>query len=234
MTAILSPTESAPALVEQPGAWPNGSESVSKPKFTQGKGCNNRKLSDADRAEIARLYTTPLPDGTWMGVTAIAKRFGVAHTAIQHNLKRDGVKMRTAKEAHQGKRCKPVTNLPVGDAPPCKCGCGEATAWNQRKNRWNRYVKGHYTRKGEQGPMYIDGRSHLPYAEDWPQISLAMRRRDGFKCQRCFGDSRNLHVHHIDCDKLNNDPANLITLCGSCHGTVHAEMRKGVVPSCQS
>jgi len=58
----------------------------------------------------------------------------------------------------------------------------------------NVFVKGHYVLRGELHPAYIDGRSHLPYTEDWPLISLAMRRRDGFKCQRCFGPSRRLHV----------------------------------------
>ena len=28
---------------------------------------------------------------------------------------------------------------------------------------------------------------------------------------------RNLHIHHIDYDKLNCKPENLITLCHSCH-----------------
>ena len=218
--------QNGPALRKQPGPRPKGyalstKQSISRPTW---------KLSSEDKAEIIRLYTTPLPDGTWMGTTTIAKRFGVTHPCVQYHLKRAGVKMRSAAEAHSGgKRCKPIKNLPVGDAPLCKCGCESVTEWNQRKNRWNRYVAGHYTQRGEQNHAHIDGRSHLPYAEDWPAISLATRRRDGFKCQRCFGPSRNLHVHHIDCDKQNNGPENLITLCAPCHGTVHAEMRKGVI-----
>lgn len=203
-------------------------------QFTSGKGCNNRKLSDADRDEVVRLYTTPLPDGTWMGVTSIARRFGVRHYVIQSLLKQRGVRMRSAKEAHAGgKRCKPIKNLPIGDPPECRCGCGETTEWNRRGNRWNVFVKGHYIPRGELAPGYIDGRSYEPYAEDWPRVSLAIRRRDGFKCQRCLGPSRRLHVHHIDCDKKNNAEENLVTLCAVCHGTVHAELRKGVVPSCQ-
>jgi 5-methylcytosine-specific restriction endonuclease McrA len=207
---------------------------LSRPQFTHGKGCNNRKLSDADRAEIVRLYTTPLPDGTWMGVTAIARRFAVRHYVIQTLLKKRGVTMRSAAEAHSGgKRCKPIKNLPVGTAPACKCGCGEPTEWNRRKNRWNRLVKGHVARLDRAHP-WEGGRSFEPYTLDWPQVSLTIRRRDGFKCQRCFGPSRRLHVHHIDTDKQNNDPENLITLCASCHATVHAGLRGEVVPSCQS
>lgn len=200
---------------------------LDKQQFTRGKGCRNRKLSDADRADIVRLYTTPLPDGTWMGVTAIARLFGVAHNCIQDRLRREGVTLRNAAEAHAGgKRCKPIKNVPVGEALSCKCGCGEPTRWNQRKNRWNRYVDGHYTRRLEQAPAWQGGRSFEPYAPGWPSISRAIRKRDGHLCQRC-GSAGRLHVHHIDTDKLNNALENLITLCNSCHGRVHAEMLRG-------
>lgn len=48
-----------------------------------------------------------------------------------------------------------------------------------------------------------------------------IRERDGFKCQICgcpqaeCNDS--LSVHHIDYNKENDDPNNLISLCRSCH-----------------
>lgn len=252
-------------------------------QFTRGKGCANRKLTDVDRAEIVRLYTTPLPDGTWMGVTTIARRFGVAHNCIQDRLRREGVRLRTAKEAHaHGKRCKPITNLPVGEAPRCKCGCGDVTAWNQRKNRWNVYVAGHYRqyapykdalwlreqyverrrtiaeiavecgvnqstiRKamdgvglarrsrsesrigrmvGPKNPAWKGGVADWDYAAGWKVIARQIRDRDEWTCQDCGEQrtrwGRSLHVHHIDGDKLNNDPGNLISLCAGCHRQRH-------------
>lgn len=42
---------------------------------------------------------------------------------------------------------KPIKNLPTGIAPFCKCGCGNVTAWNQRKNHWNLFVVGHYRKE---------------------------------------------------------------------------------------
>ena len=47
-----------------------------------------------------------------------------------------------------------------------------------------------------------------------------IRQRDGLVCAICnakdiYGLS--LHVHHIDNDKMNNSPRNLITLCRQCH-----------------
>lgn len=192
------------------------------------KGENNRKLSDADRAEIVRLYSTPLDDGTWLGTTSIARRFGVAVPTIARTLRIADVKRRSAKEAHSGgKACKPVKNLPVGEAPACKCGCGEDTAWNRRKNRWNAYVVGHYTQRLHQNPSWEGGSSFAPYTDDWIMVSRVIRHRDNYTCQRC-GDARGrrglLHVHHVDCDKQNNDPANLVTLCPPCHMTTHREL----------
>jgi len=199
---------------------------LDRPQFTQGKGCNNRKLSDADRVEIVRLYTTQLPDGTWMGATAIARLFGVRHPVVYRELERAGVSTRSMSEAHRGKACRPIKNLPIGAAPECRCGCGVITDWNRRKNRWNRYVAGHYTRRLEQAPTWQGGRSFEPYAIGWPSISKAIRERDGHTCQTC-GATERLHVHHIDTNKLNNDPSNLVTLCNRCHGLAHAALRGG-------
>jgi 5-methylcytosine-specific restriction endonuclease McrA len=186
------------------------------------KGDNNRKLSDTDRAEIVRLYTTPQDDGSWMGVKLIARQFGVAHTCVQYHLKRAGVQTRTSKEAFaNGKRCKPITNVPSGSAPTCACGCTGLVAWNQRKDRWNRYIQGHYTQQQDQNPRWVDGRSYRGYPEDWPEVATATRRRDEWTCQDCGVQfpkrSGKLHVHHIDRDTMNSDDTNLVSLCASCH-----------------
>jgi len=51
------------------------------------------------------------------------------------------------------------------------------------------------------------------------------RKRDGFKCVRC-GGKKSLHVHHIDGSGQTSEPnhalENLVTLCGSCHKSMHA------------
>jgi N6-L-threonylcarbamoyladenine synthase len=50
--------------------------------------------------------------------------------------------------------------------------------------------------------------------------------RDGHKCQHCRGKSKDkiLDVHHVETRKTGGDsPGNLITLCETCHKTIHRE-----------
>lgn len=46
--------------------------------------------------------------------------------------------------------------------------------------------------------------------------SSTIRKWDQYTCQIC-GKEPAICVHHIDYDKLNCDPKNLITLCRKCH-----------------
>lgn len=50
------------------------------------------------------------------------------------------------------------------------------------------------------------------------------------RCQRCGKNfsgkkSGKLDVHHIDCNKYNNEEGNLISLCKSCHAKTHWDLR---------
>jgi len=58
------------------------------------------------------------------------------------------------------------------------------------------------------------------YSVDWTEtLRISIRQRDKYTCQLCGkqqGDKA-FSVHHIDYDKQNCNPDNLITLCQSCH-----------------
>ena len=60
----------------------------------------------------------------------------------------------------------------------------------------------------------------IPYTTDWTKtLKQSIRERDHYTCQLCGekqGD-RAWSIHHIDYNKQNCDPKNLITLCTSCH-----------------
>jgi hypothetical protein len=72
----------------------------------------------------------------------------------------------------------------------------------------------------ENHPNYQGGISFLPYTTDWTKsLRISIRERDKYTCQLCGekqGD-RAFCVHHIDYDKKNCDPKNLVTLCLKCH-----------------
>lgn len=82
----------------------------------------------------------------------------------------------------------------------------------------------------EQNSIRMSGSKHpnwkggcKPYTEDFnKRLKRQIRKRDLYTCQECgYTEAKlgyRLHVHHIDFNKENNDSANLICLCQSCHG----------------
>lgn len=80
--------------------------------------------------------------------------------------------------------------------------------------------------KGKRGEL--EGKNHHLYgrkgiqANGWNKtFKEQIRYRDGYKCQICgcpeVECERKLSVHHIDYNKDNLNPNNLISLCHSCH-----------------
>lgn len=63
-----------------------------------------------------------------------------------------------------------------------------------------------------------------------------IKNRDNFVCVLCttqIQDRRLLHTHHIDGNKRNGDPHNLVTLCAGCHiGLHHADEEQSLQLQC--
>lgn len=57
---------------------------------------------------------------------------------------------------------------------------------------------------------------------DFRNIRPKILERDNHKCVLCEDTEGRLHVHHIDVDRDNNEPRNLLTLCNSCHCRAHS------------
>jgi len=73
---------------------------------------------------------------------------------------------------------------------------------------------------GEKNPNWQGGISFEPYSVDWTEtLKRSIRERDHYICQLCsnYGNT----VHHIDYDKKNCNPTNLITLCVGCNTKVN-------------
>ena len=74
---------------------------------------------------------------------------------------------------------------------------------------------------GENNPNWRNGSKQNPYCDVWldQEFKESIKKSHEYKCQNpeCEGKSEILHIHHIDYNKLNCHPSNLITLCNSCH-----------------
>lgn len=75
---------------------------------------------------------------------------------------------------------------------------------------------------GENNPNWQEGISFEPYSTEFNDLlKEKIRKRDKYICQECGSQqntlSRRLDIHHIDYDKKNNNPSNLISLCNSCN-----------------
>ena len=67
---------------------------------------------------------------------------------------------------------------------------------------------------------WMGGISYEPYSLDWTKtLKRSIRERDRYVCQICsmIQNDITFDIHHIDYNKRNCNPNNLIILCKSCH-----------------
>ena len=86
-------------------------------------------------------------------------------------------------------------------------------------------------RHGSKAANWQGGKSFEPYPLGWTNtFKEQIRYRDNYKCQLCgcpeIENGRKLSVHHIDYDKRNINPDNLISLCINCHMKTNAKTKR--------
>lgn len=84
------------------------------------------------------------------------------------------------------------------------------------------------TQVGELAAAWQGGLSFEPYGVEFNKLlKEQVRQRDNYKCQICHNLQielgYKLPVHHIDYNKKNNDPFNLISLCRRCHSKTNVD-----------
>lgn len=123
-------------------------------------------------------------------------------------------------------------NVPSGEESPywdrvnCSCEqCGKefAVKVSVKANRKGRFCsldcKAQWQSEnniGEKAPGWQGGLSFEPYTPEFNKILKSyIRKRDNHTCALC--GKRAKSVHHIDYNKQESSPENLITLCRKCH-----------------
>lgn len=99
--------------------------------------------------------------------------------------------------------------------------CSEETKRKISKSRKGIYI-------GPNAPGWQGGIAHEPYCYSWPDISMFIKERDNYTCQNpdCRKNSIRMTTHHIDYNKKNCDPSNLITLCNSCNSRANFNRKR--------
>ena len=74
-------------------------------------------------------------------------------------------------------------------------------------------------RVGEKNPNWKGGISKNEYCPGWNQLAHELKEYDNYICQNliCKGKSEKITSHHIDYNKENCHPNNIITLCILCN-----------------
>jgi len=84
---------------------------------------------------------------------------------------------------------------------------------------------------GENNPSWLGGISFEPYSANWTRaLKKSIRERDHYTCQMCGKktEKQTTCVHHIDYNKKNCKPDNLITLCPSCHVKTNSNRKEWI------
>jgi len=81
--------------------------------------------------------------------------------------------------------------------------------------------------KGKDNSNWRGGISREPYDFNFDEeLKILIRKRDKYHCRLCKKKFKVLYVHHIDYNKKNSDPKNLISLCNSCHSKTNYGRKK--------
>jgi hypothetical protein len=79
---------------------------------------------------------------------------------------------------------------------------------------------------GINSSQWKGGISCEPYCPEWRDIEYknSIKERDGYVCQNpdCWGKDSKLVIHHINYNKKDCSPINLITVCSSCNSRANS------------
>ncbi len=141
-------------------------------------------------------------------------------------------------EANRGRKPTPETKAKIGakskgrmlgykHTPEAQVKMTSAQMGNKKTLGYKHTPGSIAKRAGQNSYMWRGGTSNEPYPVKFNNaLKELIRERDGYICQMCpktqEQNGRALDVHHVDFDKDNLDPKNLVSLCVSCHTKLKA------------
>lgn len=188
------------------------------------KGKEHRKRLDIPKDFLIEQYII-----NKKSTLKIAEELGVSYVTILNYLKEYKIKTRNYSEARKYREIQPA--LIDGKTLKkyyCKNeGCNNEIHWHTACYGEGRCIKCSnqdrgVSRFGKDNFNWKGGLSFEPYPLGWTKtFKEQIRYRDGYKCQFCgcseLENAQRLCVHHIDYDKDNLNPNNLLSLCRHCH-----------------
>ena len=87
-----------------------------------------------------------------------------------------------------------------------------------------------YGKFGKEHPSWVDGKGSVePYCEIWldKDYKESIKERDNYKCKNpyCWNTVIDICLHHINYNKKDCAPKNLITLCFSCNSRANSKRK---------
>ncbi len=145
------------------------------------------------------------------------------------NLDIDFIKNEFSKEDYILKNSK-YTNAYSTLYYTCDYGHNGSTTWHNWRNGSRCPICYRVSMYGPKNPAWKGGISYEPYCPIWKDTEFKedIKARDGFKCLNPACNSKNsndLTIHHIDYNKKNCSPSNLITVCRSCNSKANSDRK---------
>lgn len=180
------------------------------------------------KEHIRKVVSSRIENGSYKHSEMTKEKMSVSRRGLPKTEKHK----RKISEAKKGKpltnkqlaHLKELTKLQIGVLLPLEHR--KKMSFSQKKrHKENPNVYGF--KIGNENPNWRGGIACEPYCQVWfdQEYKESIRQRDGYKCMKigCPGNYRHLflHLHHIDYNKKNCHPWNLITLCCSCHTKVN-------------
>ncbi len=110
----------------------------------------------------------------------------------------------------------------------CQNNHQHSITWSDWKSGYRCPICAIINRTGSNSSSWKGGISFGPYCEAWKdqEYKQDIRDRDGNRCLNPYcssPDNTDLTIHHIDYNKKNCKPSNLITVCRSCNSKANTD-----------